>query len=126
MKKLVRLSTRQRFILLCVFSITGGLICLLTFYVTNFLYSGDDSTRWWIVRLAVFKLGAGIMALSLKTFPGLPKFNVGVNAFVLICASEFIGGMTGDTDTDFFDILWLLIIIGGCIYEYRKRRLHHG
>lgn len=124
MMKFVKLSTQTRLILLYVFSIIGGLICLLTFYVTNFLYIGDDNNTWWAMRVAVFKLGAAILAVSFKTFEGLPKFNVGINAFCLICLSDIIGRLTGDTETDFLDLIWVLIIIGGCIYEYRKRTSH--
>lgn len=126
MKKPVRLSTLTRLILLYVSSVIGGLICLLTFDVTSFLYTGDDNDVWWQMRVAVFKLGAAILALSFKTFPGLPKFNVGVNAFALICLSDIIGRLTGDTDRDIWDFVWVAIIIYGCYYEYRKRRLHHG
>ena len=123
MKKQVRLSTQTRHILLYVFSIIGGLICLLTYYVTNFLYTDNDDTIWWAMRVAVFKLGASVLALSFKTFEGLPKFNVGVNAFILICISDIIGRLRGDTETDLWDVVWVFIIIGGCIYEYRIRRL---
>lgn len=124
MMKFARLSTRTRHILLYVSSVIGGAICLLTFYVTNLLYTGSDDTIWWSMRVAVFKFGAAILALSFKTFEGLPKFNVGINAFALICLSDIIGRLTGDTETDLWDVVWVLIIIGGCIYEYRKRSLH--
>ena len=123
MMKSAKFSTRLMGTLLLSFSLLGGLICLLTFDVTNLLYSGDDMTKWWDLRLAVFKMGAGILALSLKTFEGRPKFNVGVNAFVLICASDAIGGFTGDHDRDVWDFIWVAIIILLTIYEYRKRRV---
>jgi hypothetical protein len=126
MKKQVRLSTQTRHILLCVFSIVGGIICLDTFDVTNLLYWGEDSSLWWKTRIVVFKMGVLFLFLSLKTFEGSAKFNLLLNCFIWICVSDIIGRFTGDSDRDVYDWIWTLITILFCYYEYRKRRLCTG
>lgn len=123
MKKLEKLSTRIRVIPLLFFSIIGEIICLDTFDVTRFLYSGDDSIVFWQTRVVVFKIGASFLMLALKCIDGFPKLNVAFNAGLLICASDIIARLGGDTDRDVWDLIWVGIIITLTIYEYRKRRL---
>lgn len=101
-----------------------GIITFFSYDITNFFVDQNEVEKWWQVRMIVINSGYCLLAILPKLFPGNPKLNVIINIGLCIFISDLIGRATGDTERDVWDILWVLIIIGGCIYEYRKRSLH--
>jgi hypothetical protein len=122
MMKLKKLSTQTRNILLCVFSIIGGVICLDTYDITNFFYTGEDVSLWWKTRVVVFKIGALFLILSLKTLEGYAKLNVVFNCIIWVCVGDVIQRFLGNTTRDFYDWLGAFLTILGCMYEFRRRQ----
>lgn len=134
--KSVKLSTRTRNILICVFSVVGIFIsnfgsdiCSWVVNPTMIIVDGvekfkfkDEKNAWWELRMIVAETSDALCFIILKFFQGFGIPNMLFNIGLWLSLSDCVDRIGGENQRDIWDFAWAGLTIILSYYDFRKRQ----